>query len=193
MLLSVHGFNVSLFLDYSFTFPSLLVSLSFVFSNSSALRHHHRITPRREVATYFLMNCVLESLNHIRMAVNYICFKIACEHESFANSLSMSDSKSPLIFLFNLSNLVSHQDTSQSLIWPSQIIWSSLISGRQVAWRLPIWCGWFSLSSVGCMLLDVWHQVGLSQNCLPPRSLPISCWFVESRATEPKSFLFCTL
>ena len=68
--------------------------LSSVYSNSSALRHHHRVTPRREVAGFLLVNLVSDSLNHIRMVVKSICFMITHEHESFMNSSSMSDFKS---------------------------------------------------------------------------------------------------
>lgn len=111
-------------------------------------------------------------------------------HESFANSSSTLDFKSPVILLFDLSNPVSHQDTSLSLIWAPQILWSSFISGGKIARCLPIRCRWFSLSSARRVSLDLWHRAGLSQNCLTPQSLPLSCQFVESSATEPKRLLF---
>ena len=112
-------------------------------------------------------------------------------HESFSNSSSTSEFKSPVILLFDLLNPGSHQDVSPSLIWAPQILRSSFISGRQATRCLPIRCGRFSLSSARRVSLDVWHQVGLNQNCLLPRGLPISCWFygIPLHITELITFL----
>jgi len=125
------------------------------------------------------------------MAVKSVCFKVACKHELFANSSSMSNFKSPVILLFDLSNTVSHRDVSPLSIWTPQILRLSFILGGQVAQHLPVQCGWFSLSFARNVSLDVWHWARLSKNCLPPQSLLIFCrfWGILRYGTETVTFL----
>ena len=138
--------------------------------------------PRREVATCLLTNWVLDSLNHTRMAVKFVCFKIAREHASFANSSSTSDVKS-------LSScFLTYQIQSVIRTYPR------CRSGPPISYGHPSYRADKShnvyLSNAGSFLslpidasLDVWHRVGLSQNCLSPRGFRYPVGFVES--TEP--------